>query len=184
MASLSMFSSDEQEIIVSLPYKVGVYVSHAEDEEGEMDDEREMRALEHCLKSIARLHEDKPFIQEVAKQTLSRKGDWARWTDQSFHALKQAEQISDVMFRTLGKQGFKQYRALVMEVAGAVARAYGEFGDWDDEESEGFFKNVINTVVTGFSNLSQDDKNHPMNVSPAEEGALSDLSKALRPSSP
>lgn len=184
MTSLSMFSEDEQNIIVSLPYKAGIYVSHAEDENGEIDDEKEMRALEYCLKSIAKLHEDKPFIKEVARQTLSRKDDWPLWIDDSFHVVNEANQITEVLLEKLGKQGFKQYRAMVMQVAGAVARAYGEFGDWDDEEDVGFFKNVINTVVDGFSAMSQDDKDNPMNVSPAEDSALANLSKALRPKVP
>ena len=61
MTTLSDFSASELELLVSLPYKVGVYVSHADDEDGEVDDEREMAALESCIKAIASLREDKPF---------------------------------------------------------------------------------------------------------------------------
>ena len=46
---------EESLLIIALPYKVGVWMSHTDDVEGELDDEREMKALEHILKSIAHL---------------------------------------------------------------------------------------------------------------------------------
>ena len=53
MSALSNFSEDEIELLASVPYKAGAWISHADDEEGEDDDERELKALESIIKEIA-----------------------------------------------------------------------------------------------------------------------------------
>lgn len=182
MTTLSTFDDNEQALLISLPYKAGMYVSHAEDEEGEQDDEKEMRALEHCLKSIAKLHEDRPFVYAVTTATLSERDQWNMWADDSFKAPEDAKKVMAILRAKSTPKDFKQYRSMIMQISATVARAYGEFGDnWDDDDEEGFFKNVINKVVDGFSSLSDEDNDHPANISPAEESALSALSKALDP---
>ena len=181
MASLSDFSSSELELVVGLPYKVGVFVSHADDEDGEIDDDKEMAALEACLKAIASLHEDKPFTSEVMRQCMSMRSDWPRWAAQSFHVTDEAAKASALLSARVSESEAKNYKAALMEIATTVAQAYGEFGDFDDNDSSGgLFGGLVSKISDTLSSLSADDANHPMNVSASEDHAIEALRVALQ----
>jgi len=180
MASLSGFSASELELLISLPYKVGVFVSHADDADGEIDDDKEMAALEACIKAIARLHDDKPLTADIMRQSLSMKTEWPRWAAQSFHVPDEARQAVVLLQGHASETEVKNYCAALVEVATTVAQAYGEFGEFDDEDtSGGIFGGLVSKISGTLSSLSADDANHPMNVSAAEDNALAQLKSAL-----
>jgi len=180
MTALSDFTDDARTLLVSLPYIVGVYVSHADDVDGEDDDEREIAALEGCIKGIASMHADQPLVREIFEQTLSHKDMWAQWEEQSFHAPILAERALGFVVSVGSEGNAKNYRAALMEVASAVAQAFGEFGEFDDEPEVGFFGGIVSKVVGGLSKISEDDAGHPMNVSAAEDSAIHTLQQAMK----
>lgn len=175
MTALSAFSMQEAELLISLPYKVGMWVSHAEDEEGEADDARETKALELCLKAVVKLHDSQPFIKEVAVATLNLKIEWPRWADQSFATLADVEKAISLLRGKSSADELRHYRAMLMEIAACVAHAYGEFGQFDNED-EGFFSKI----AAKFSAFSLEDAGHPMNVGATEGSILADLAAALK----
>ncbi len=182
MSTLSDFSDTERELLVCLPYKVGVFVSHADDEDGEIDDEKEMAALEACIKAIVGLHEDKPFTAEVMRQTLAMKENWPQWAAQSWGVPDEVARAVSILRAQASESELKNYRASLMEVAATVAQAYGEFGEFEDEDSSGgLFGGLVGKITGGLAKLGADDDNHPMNISAAEDTALSQLRSALKP---
>lgn len=174
MSQLSAFTSEDAELIVSLPYRVGVSISHTEDEEGEADDEQEMEALEACINQIARIHEGSPFVSEVAAQILRSKDQWGKWSQATFNIAPECERAARILKPVVSAQELKSYKKMLLEVATAVAQAYGEFGA--APEKKGFFGRVMEKVMGSFAN---DDKNHPMNVSAAEDTAINAIRAAL-----
>lgn len=181
MSYLSDFSAEDKELLISLPYKVGAWISFSDDVEGERDDELEMKALERSIQEIAKRHDDKPMVQEIMSETLKNRDKWEEWADQSFNVLREAEQAI-ILVRTHGStRNAKNLRLALMEIGATVASASSELGAFDEiPEEEGFFSKVISKVVDGFSSLSEGDSGHPTNISPAEDSALSRLSAALR----
>jgi hypothetical protein len=176
MTQLVAFTAEETDLLVSLPYRVGVWISHADDIEGEADDERESKALHSCIKAIAKIHQEQALIVEIMAETLRRRAQWNDWTENSFHALTEAQKAVAVL-RTKGTAtDIKHYRAALMEIAASVARAHSEFGAFDEAESEGIFTKIAGA----FSSLA--DADHPTNVSASEDSALSRLAAALRTS--
>ncbi len=55
MTTLSIFTPEEAEEIVSLPYRVGAHVSYSEDESGELDDALEAKALVSALEHVVQV---------------------------------------------------------------------------------------------------------------------------------
>ncbi|MCB1563204.1 MAG: hypothetical protein KDJ75_06480 [Alphaproteobacteria bacterium] len=182
MTQLSDFSADEIELLVSLPYRVGVWVSHADDVEGEADDEHEMEALESCIRAVAKKYDGPGLVDDIARETLRRRDSWADWTDRAFNILPEAPRALSLLQSRAGRADAKNYKAALLEIAATVARAYGEFGAFDEWENEGsgLFSALAGKIAGAFSSLSQDDKNHPMNISPAENSAISRLAAALK----
>jgi hypothetical protein len=173
--SLSIFTEKDAEILVSLPYKAGIWIAGMEDADGEEDDIIEMKALEACIKAVGDLHEDQPLIKAIAAETLKRRADWPAWQDESHDAPAGARKAISILKGRASEEEIKAYRAAVIEVATAVAEAFGEFSGYDPED-EGFFSRL----VSKFKSLKDDDAGHPMNVGPAEDEALAELAQALK----
>lgn len=179
MTDFSTFTDDDQDFLAGLLYRAGIWISHAEDDEGEEDDEREMEALEAVLASVARRHAGEPFIQGVAKAALERRDRWPDWEDGVLSVLQDCPKAIALLKRAAPEKTVKAYKGAVMEIAVAVARAYGEFAG-EKEAGGGLFGALVEKIVSGFSGLSEGDAGHPMNVSPAENTSLSRLAAALK----
>jgi len=181
MSQLSNLPEDEALKIISLPYKAGMWISHADDVDGEADDINEMKALERGIPQLAKMHEGSALVQQVANDILAMKDHWAKWEDECFFVTKQAPDIIGVIKTQFGLAEAKQYRAFTMELGKMVAQAASELDAFDDEQpkEDGFFGSMIGKIVGGMSGVSQDHKDHPANISPAEGSALSELSAAL-----
>ena len=176
MTQLSSFSDTDKLLIVSLPYRAGLYVSYADDEDGERDDELEMRAMEACLKEISKLHEGHALTQEIASNILQHKADWNAWSQGVFNIEPLCEQAVEALKTQANESEIKDYIKMVLEIATAVAQAYGEFGE--EEPETGFFGKTMGRI---FGNLGSDSEtNHPMNVSAAEDGAITRIANALK----
>ncbi|MCK5284611.1 MAG: hypothetical protein KAJ86_03400 [Alphaproteobacteria bacterium] len=181
MSELLLFSKEEQQLLISLPYKIGMWVSYADDVDGEDDDALEGKALEGCIEAIARLHDSKPFIKSVAVEILNQSDDWDIWATQAFHVLGEAEKVVQILEEYLPSDQVKNYKAMLMEIATAVAQASGEFDAFDvADKEEGGFGILISKIVGGFSGLSNDDDNHPMNVSASEDSVIYELREVLK----
>lgn len=180
MAELSIFSEDEVLLLASLPYRAGMYVSEADDDEGEADDEREMRALSACLRSVAQKYDGPGLVDDIFRETMAQKALWGQWAEQSFDPLPDCERAVALLNARAGEGEAKVFRTAILEVVYVVASAYGEFVDMDDiPEEKGFFSALADKIVSGFSNLSVDDEGHPSNVSAAEDSAIARLSESL-----
>ncbi|MEM7680044.1 MAG: hypothetical protein AAF182_03470 [Pseudomonadota bacterium] len=181
MTHISEFSAEEAERLMALPYKVGMYVSYADDEDGEGDDQKEMQALEESIKAVAGLYETQPFIQVIADQTLNMKMEWPRWAASAFQVENEIKTAVSLLRAKASDEELKAFRTMLVEIATTVAQAHGEFSSFDEEEQKNGFGALVGKIVSGFSDISKEDENHPMNVSAAEDSAIEDIKKALRP---
>ncbi|MEC7028710.1 MAG: hypothetical protein VXW91_03475 [Pseudomonadota bacterium] len=175
MALLEDLPPEHRGLIVGLLYRAGVWMSHSDDEGGEDDDVKEMKALEHVIRSVARINENSDFVQEVAKRTLFFKDKWPTWADHSFDILADCEKAMAVLKPLVPKQDLIDYRNTVIYVAEAVAAAHGEFGV---EAEEGVLNSFLGKVVDRFKGGSAPE-NDFMNISPSEQAALDRLKKAM-----
>lgn len=179
MTSLSDFSDQDAEVIVSLPYRVGMHVSYADDEDGEGDDELEMRALEACMREVVKHQESCALTKEIASEILSSKDRWDAWAEGVFNIEPLCEKAVLALQAQADESEVKAYVKMTLEIAASVAQAYGEFGE-EAEPEKGFFGKAMGALMGGFSGMSADDANHPMNISAAEDSAISRISAALK----
>lgn len=175
MTRLSDFSSDEIELIASLPYKVGMWVSHADDVEGEGDDEKEAKILSACLRRFAKMHENQSLLGQVMAESLRREDKWAEWADQSYTILNDVKTALTALRSKADVEEIRSLKRALMEIGASVASAFGEFGMFDEEKTEGLFARVIGKL----SGLADNDSGHPMNVSATEDSALNNLRAVL-----
>ncbi len=179
MTQLSCFSDEDIKTIISLPYRVGINVSYADDEDGERDDEAEMRALEACISEVAKLQEGEGLVKEVATKVLDSKDDWDSWSQGVFNIEPLCEKAVLALKTHASDDEIRSYIKMIVEIATTVAQAYGEFGE-EIEPDKGFFAKAANKIASRFAGLSGDDANHPMNVSASESDAISSIIAALK----
>lgn len=175
MSNLESLPPEHRGLIVGLLYRAGVWISHADDEDGEQDDIKEMKALEHVITSIAKVHEKSEFVQDVARRALFFKDKWPVWADHSFDILADCERAMAVLKPVLPEQDLKDYRNTVINIAETVAAAYGEFGV---EADEGALTGFLGKVVEKLKK-PEGAENNFMNISPAEQAAIERLKTAM-----
>ena len=183
MGVLSTLPEDKALAIISLPYKAGLWVSHADDIDGEADDANEMKAIERGVPALAELHSGSGLVQEVASEIIRLKSDWDQWEEECFYIVKQAPEIMHEIQTEFGVGEAREYRRFVMELGKMVAQAHSELSAFDaieEDKKEGFLSGMVGKFVGGLSGMKDNDKGHPANISPSEKSALSQLSAALK----
>lgn len=176
MTQISDFSPEDYDAIISLPYRAGLNISYAEDEEGEKDDQLEMRALEASIREMAKMHDNAPLVQAIAAETLAQRDKWSSWEGGVFNIEPACKTAIAALEKYANKDEVKAYRKMIIEITTSVAQAYGEFGIVE-EQPEGFFANVMQKIAGGIS--AGGDAHHPMNVSAAEDSAIQRIKNAL-----
>ena len=181
MTTLSSFTPEEADLIVSLPYRVGMHVSYSEDEGGELDDTLEMKALEGALRKAVQSENDS-LAKEVAQATLEEKDKWEAWSQGVFNIEPLCEKAVMTLKAHASDDEVKDYIRLCLKVAGGVAQAYGEFGedDQDEEESSGIVGKIMGEISKVLPGIKGQEAHHPMNVSAAEDSAIERIGAAMK----
>ncbi len=176
MTQLSVFSPEDLESIVSLPYRVAMNVSYAEDEDGDQDDELETRALEIYLVDVSKDEDRDGLSRDVAAQILNSKDKWETWSQGVFNIEPACEKAILALKVEASKDEVKAYSEMVVGLGVCVAQAYGEFGDAPEPE-----KGVVAKFLGSLMGVKPSNEvAHPMNVSAAEDSALQRIKAALK----
>jgi len=183
MADLSVFTDEELELLISLPYRAGVFVSYADDAPGDKDDAREMMALKSCLKEVAEQLYGPGLVDDVLRETLRHEDRWERWAEEgAFNVISAAKQAIALLQAKASPEDVQNYRAAVLDISRAVAQAYGEFVEYEElpEEDEGFFAKLAEKIVSGLSvGSALETGGDPGNVSASEDSAIQKLDAAM-----
>lgn len=177
MSIFTDFLEEEVVLLVSLPYRVGIWMSQVDDDAStERDDEREQRALEAVLKQMAADTKETPFVAAVAKETLTYPDYWTQWGQQLDTLMDDINTAKGLIDDRLPRDNAKNYRKCLMKVARSVAYAYGEFEEANEPEKPSFFGNLMAKISDKMNVLEE----NPENMSPAELQALKKLRDTLK----
>lgn len=172
MPSFHDFLKEDLELIVSLPYRVGIFVSRADDAiSTRRDEKREARALRAVLESLGKQDKKCPFLAEVAEQSLSHEDHWPAWRAKKGLAEDIARSLK-LMEARLPAENVKEFRRALFHIGCVVAQAYGE----KDGDSEALAGQLIAKLSDRLFNPL--DRN-PENISAAEKAALQKLKETL-----
>lgn len=173
------FLEEDIALMVSLPYRVGAWISRADDlKRTQRDDRQELKALEAILQLLAEDKETAPFVAEIVAQTLTYKhywDDWARRDRQKSTKLFEDIKVALPLIEDrLSAVQAKNFRTALLRIGIAVAKAFSE--EEGDTYGEALFSETWTKLSEKFGNPLKDD---PKNVSDAEKAALHKLRAAL-----
>lgn len=182
MIDLGAFTLEEKDLLVSLPYRVGIWISHVDDGGEDKADYQEVEAIKKVIQVASKKHDDNTAIDDIARSCLLAEGMFDIWARQTSSILSDAKVAVELLRGRVSTQEAENYGVFLMEIGTSVAKAFREEGyGWDEEKTSAFDFSKISEKVSGFlGRVAPSSKHGEMNISPAEDSALTDLAKAVR----
>ena len=120
------FSHDDQVILVSLPYRVGLYLSFSDTSGGFEAQEAEMQSLSNILREFAEDFCKSEFSQKVLMESLRQRPQWPSWSNNIESVPEEARRITDLLEVHFDDRSLRAFKEVLVEIALAVAMAFRE----------------------------------------------------------
>ncbi|NCO04347.1 MAG: hypothetical protein GW903_09170 [Alphaproteobacteria bacterium] len=178
MSHFKKFTPEETDLIVSLAYRAGYWISHVEDlDKTKRDDKWEAAAMDKAIRRIARQHLRGSFAGEVMTKVDKGRIHWTSWQVKAKepHVLGDIQKAKDIILKHLSKKELKNYKQVLWYMGLVVAQAFGED---EDPDQEMHFNNVMKGIKEALfpAKLAAT----PENMSTNEKEALKKLRAALK----
>ncbi|HRC27226.1 MAG TPA: hypothetical protein PKX87_07340 [Alphaproteobacteria bacterium] len=173
----SALTEREAQILIRLPFRVGVWISSSDTTGGAEAEARELKTLETIVSSYAQEYLKSEFVQKLMERTFSAKADWSRWTQGVERVPEECAQLMMRLESLLSARELAAFRENLVDIALAVAMVYREeSGSTDTPVSSGGFLDSALRVL-GFGRAQEESH---VNISLAERKALRQLAAALK----
>ncbi len=124
---LEALSKDEQTLIVSLPYRAGLWVSLA-DEKGEgAAHAHELKTIDKVITKLSEGMFASAFVHEVMVETHARRDQWAAWGLQVGTVPDEARQAVNILIEKVLPPDAEAYVQTIMNIAYETAYAFREY---------------------------------------------------------
>jgi len=181
MALLEDFTKDQRDLLVALPYRVGLWIGSSDDTGGGDADDAEAKALAVIVTGFAEDFCKSEFVQMMMEETVARRGEWPEWTHNLDDVPSECIRATDLLTERLERKEVTSFKLTLMEIATAVAMAYREF---DHSQDLSFRLKVYGRVMAErlravFTGQRARGVDEFLNISDAEQKALDVLSQSL-----
>ena len=180
MAFLEKFLAEEKAMLVSLPYRVGIWISIIDRSGGAESSGAEIAALEKIIDQKAQGMFESAFVHEVMVETCTHRSDWPQWAGRAQDVPADSEKAVAIIAAKLPPHDLDAYRQNVMYIAVEVAKAFREFDAQVPFLSRAFdLIRMFLDKLTGATRGGAHEFANLKNISYEEDVALARLSKAL-----
>jgi hypothetical protein len=180
MSFLDDLTLDQRQLLVALPYRVGLMVSQCDTSGGDESDEQEALALKNIIVGFSGEVFGAETVQYVISETVRRQDEWSAWEENLDAVTGECAKAIDILQAFVDPKEVNAFKQHLMEVGEAVATAFREV----DELS--FVENFKLKML--YKKLGREAQKAQMqyktfdeflNISAAERAALNRLSAAL-----
>jgi len=180
MIKFSDIPPREQEILVRLPYRVGMWISMSDDGGGDDADEQEQQALEVLITAYVQDFCKSEFVQMIMEQTVAHKSEWRNWEQNIESVPEECEQVITFLSDKLDDKELRAFRDNLFEIGYSVAIAYREVDDQAARVRFGvYLKMWINRLFAVIKGEAAQSEDEALNISESEHKALAVLDRAL-----
>lgn len=131
MTFLDDLQPEQRELIASLPYRVGVWISQSDKSGGEEADGEEIKALANIIDGFTRDVFGSEVVQHIMLETVSRKDKWSEWVTKTDSIDTDCQQAIDILNECVDEKEVNAFRQRLFEIAEAVALAFREYEHLD-----------------------------------------------------
>lgn len=164
----------QADVIISLPYRAGVYVSYSDISGGWDAQEKELQALTGILRAYSEDFCREGLAQKVLMDCLCARGQWPAWSKGIDALPTQAAESMALLAPHFAPEELEQFKEVLVEIALAVAMAFREEAP-DDGTTPGFV-DILRRIIS--RPPAEDPLGHE-NISETEKTALHALCRAL-----
>lgn len=126
MSFLDQLAPDDRDLVVSLPYRVGLRVSHSDDTGGSDSDEQEMRALASILNGYAQEVFGSETVQYIISETVAKRDKWPEWAGRLDNVEADCHQAIDLLSGVVDFKEVSAFKQHLIEIGESVAMAFRE----------------------------------------------------------
>lgn len=180
MNFLEELAPEQRELIISLPYKVGLWLSHVDDTGGDDASQEETQALENILKAFNQDVFGSEALQYIMAETINQRDKWDSWSHDAANIPQSCQKAIDILHKCLDEKEVNSYKQRLLEIAEAVALAFREYDSLD-------FAGKIRVYIMYYSDKikartrkhGQKSLDQYLNISIRERKALDTLAHTL-----
>ncbi|PCK00503.1 MAG: hypothetical protein COA45_01605 [Zetaproteobacteria bacterium] len=128
MSFLDQLSVDQRTLLVSLPYRVGLFVSQSDNTGGDHSDAAEMEALTNIITGYSQEVFGAETVQYVISETVSRRDEWGKWSDDLEAIEGECYKAIDILSDHVDVKEVSAFKNHLIEIGESVALAFREYG--------------------------------------------------------
>lgn len=182
MTYLGQFTEDQRDLLVSLPYRTGLWVSESDDAGGLEADVAEREALESIITGFSEDFCKSEFVEELMKEMVARRDRWNDWRRDVDSVPRECRRAIEILAERMDGRDVSSFKRNLMDIATTVALAYREMDRMDVpmlfEVYGRWLAGKVAAAVRGTRALTVGEI---MNISRTERTALKELAEVLRP---
>lgn len=127
MSFLDQLTTDQRDILVSLPYRVGMLVSQSDSSGGDESDDLELQTLSNLLHGYAQEVFGAETVQYIISETVKRQNDWPRWAKELDTVEGDCHRAVDILSDAVDEKEVSAFKQHLMEIGESVALAFREY---------------------------------------------------------
>ncbi|MGN7438654.1 MAG: hypothetical protein ACTHOO_08430 [Alcanivorax sp.] len=128
MNFLDQLMPDQRNLLVSLPYRVGLYISQSDQSGGDESDQAEMDALSSIIIAYSQEVFGAETVQYVVGETVQRKAEWEAWSKDLEMIQGECYKAIDILSETVDEKEVSAFKRSLLEIGESVALAFREYG--------------------------------------------------------
>jgi hypothetical protein len=182
MSRLEIFSEEQRELLISLPYRTGFWVSACDSSGGEEADEIEHATLVGVIEGFATDFCKTEVVEDLMRAALERKDRWSEWEANIERVPTECRSAVELLAENFDYKEVNSFKNNLLQIATSVAMSYTEF----DEETSMSVKLKMYVRLATSKLLSIIGKSSPvstdeiLSVSHEEQRAINELIKVLK----
>ena len=174
----SQFSREDEAILISLPYRMGLFVSFADTTGGWDAQEAEMQSLANILREFAEDFCKGEFSQKVLMESLRARDRWPSWSHNIEQVPSEAQRITGLLENFFTEKTLRDFKEVLMEIALAVAMAFRETDEASASNGRARIT-ALGELLARLLKVGQGDPLGHINISANERAALRRLADAM-----
>lgn len=127
MSFLSQLTDNQRTTLVSLPYRVGLWLSQSDQSGGVLSDSHELQVLSNIINGFAEDMFGSEVVQEIMTETVKRKVEWSDWAQNMSSVTEDCRFGLDVVAQYADAKDVTAFKNHLMQIAEAVALAFREY---------------------------------------------------------
>ncbi len=128
MSFLDRLPAEHRTLLVSLPYRVGLFISQSDETGGDESDEAEMQALDNIVTAYSQEVFGAETVQYVISETVARKSEWEKWAKDLEGIDTDCHRAIDILSDVVDEKEVNAFKNHLIEIGESVALAFREYG--------------------------------------------------------